>query len=203
MVGQTYSGILEILAHVCLKCMSRFVRQNVHIAGCTVEIGEDEWGLILRYPGAVAAAGFTGTVFEVHQTLVEHPIDEFPSFLREGVVHACAFLDNVFCATFRLRITAFKTEGQVVIIETFQIQADSLIFPKGVGNRDACFQDGFAIISDHMRIVVEPGHPKIGKRNEVFKAQFDGHPVPDMNKAIVNRIQSFAVLPEKTEIGFR
>ena len=100
------------------------------------------------------------------------------SFERAWYI-ALAFLDNVFCAALRLRIAAFETEGQVVIVKTVQIQADSLIFPQAVGNGHNCFQDRFAIISDHIRIVVEPGHPEIGKGNEVLKAQFNGHPVSD------------------------
>ena len=73
--------------HVTGKGVPKFVCQYLNIPNSPVETGENKRSQEVRKIGHVACGGLARFVFQIHQTVIDHEVDEFAGFRTELMVH--------------------------------------------------------------------------------------------------------------------
>src|SRR6056297_12151 len=70
-----------IPAHVCLKCMPRFMRENIDIVRSSIEIAENKRRTVFGYVCAISSRGFARHGPQAHQFVTGHEIKKLPCFI--------------------------------------------------------------------------------------------------------------------------
>ena len=168
------------------------VRHDVHIAGRTVEVCEDERLTELRKLRAVAAAPLVRAGLDVEGLVLAHHAEKRARHVAHGVVHFLRRGKERLLAAGR-RVAAGGKDLVVVEAERVDAEALGVFQPQPRHDRHDVAHDVLAERLHGLHIVAHALHAAVAELDEVFIAHFPGHPVAHVHEAVKNVIELLTV----------
>ena len=178
------------------------MRDDLHIAGGAVEVGENERRAVVRQARAVAAAGLALAREHVEKSAVEHEVDELRRFRRELVIEFSALRENVLGAALRPCVAGAELERGVRIAHREALaQSRGLTAVDALGKRNYIPDDGGAEALHVVFVIAVAGHAAVAETGVAPEAELFAHAVAQLHELVVYPVEPVAVLHIPLALG--
>ena len=178
---------------VGVEGVARFMGHHIHIARRAVEVGQDKGLLIGGDLRAVAAAPLVFAGVHIEGVVFQHHINEVAGLGAHLVIHLSGRPEDLLLAALGLGVAA--GDDHAIVVEAIGIDAQIPgIFQPQTGNRGHDGLQDIAAEDLYLRLAVaHPVHPVIAQLHEVPVAHLFGHPIPDLDHAVIDIVQLLRV----------